>query len=112
MRSLIDYQFETYTEIFFKKQVKIYFFGYVLPIAIQLFSHSDALSAVSLIIALLTQFYLVLNEVIQMQEGGLGEYFGDSQNRIDLIMFVINVMYVVRRLLYLPFFKFIIASNI
>ena len=32
-----------------------------------------------------------------MQEGGLGEYFSDKQNRIDTIMFTVNVAYCVRR---------------
>lgn len=66
MRNLIDYQFETYTEGFFKKQALIYFIGYVVPIAVQLYSHSNVVSAISLVLCLLTQFYLFFNEVIQM----------------------------------------------
>ena len=34
---MIDYQFETHTESFFKKQVMVYFCGYVLPIFVQLY---------------------------------------------------------------------------
>ena len=94
---MIDYQFETHTEDFFKKQVMVYFCGYVLPIFVQLYFDNEVAGAISLILCLLTQFYLFSNEIIQMQEGGLGEYFSDKQNRIDTIMFTVNVTYCVRR---------------
>ena len=34
-----------------------------------------------------------------MQEGGIKDYFNDKQNRIDTIMFVVNVLYCLRRLM-------------
>jgi hypothetical protein len=80
--------------------MKIYIFGYVIPFGVQLMlSQSPLVSYLCLTSCLLSQLYLFKGETIQMQEEGFAVYISEKSNKIDMLMFILNIFYIMGRFL-------------
>jgi hypothetical protein len=69
---------------------------YIFPFLIQMFTENPDVILVCNIICIISQLFFFVVEMIQLKDGG-SKFIEDSWNRIEVTMFVMNIVYFIIR---------------
>ena len=94
MRALIDFVFQTQTVKFFRFQMLLYLFGFIIPFFIQLLCDiSQGWVIFWMVISMFTTLFFFLIEIIQINYYGFKDYISETWNKFDISYFLLYTIY-------------------
>ena len=97
IQHLIDYEFETNTAIFFRRQFILYSLSFFIPFTVQSFMAADTAAVIAChAICTMSSIFFFTQELIQIKEDRA--YLRNEQNILDLFGNVLYWAYMIKRL--------------
>ena len=84
-----------------KNQLKVYSFGYIIPLILQRFIETEVVWLIRAMMSLCSwvQAWLLYIELMQLHSKGFKLYFSDMRNVMDMANFVGYVVYAIMRIM-------------
>lgn len=98
VKDLVDFQYENFTVGAFSLQFKIFLLFYILPNIILVFTRDKQIVQACVLSCVIITLVIFSFELIQIRYYGFREYVKDSWNRVDLLMFILNIFFFTQRI--------------